>query len=274
VQNRSKYWIFFFLISITVIFIWDKIYLNERSFTLVFNAYLNSILIAVLAIIIVISASWLLSLLSSINNVLKQIVYFFMNQGILIPQVLIVLFGQTILNILIVSGHLNNSIEYMIYSSIILSFSLLSESLTFFINRIELLKERGFYESMTSLNIRKWRIVHFDILWDNSRKIIITKAVSLFATVFFIQVIVDFIISVGLSRDLSQFNFPPSLGTVLADTTSKEDLLYVQHIIKNPSLIKNLFYRHLQGISLVAMLFVTLLSMVKYSSEQLMRNKS
>ena len=271
-QDRSKFWIFFFIISVSIIFTWNSAYLNDRSFYLIRTAYFNSLVIAFCSIVLVLLLTWFLSVIAITGERIKRFVYFFMNQGILIPQVLIVLFGQAFLNKLILSGFINSAFEYILFSSMILSIALFSETLTFFNNRIELLKERGFYEAMTSLKISKWRIVHFDILWDNSRKIIITKAVALFATVFFLQVIVDFIISVGLSRDLNQFNFPPSLGTVLADTTSKEDLLYVQHIFKNPGLIKNLFFRHLQGISIVAMFFVTLLSLVKYSSEKLSRN--
>jgi hypothetical protein len=87
-----------------------------------------------------------------------------------------------------------------------------------------------------------------------------------FGMAIFLQCSIDFIISVGLSTQASSVNFPVTLGSLLAKIDSKQDILAIGYAITHWSHIDNLFFEHLQGITVAFLLVFTLLCMYHISN--------
>ncbi|RMF56578.1 MAG: hypothetical protein D6748_13145, partial [Calditrichaeota bacterium] len=77
---------------------------------------------------------------------------------------------------------------------------------------------------------------------------------------------IDFIISVGLSTEVSSVNLPVTLGSLLAKIDSKQDILAIGHTLMNPGYIGNLFFEHLQGITVAFLIVFSLICMYKISN--------
>jgi hypothetical protein len=72
---------------------------------------------------------------------------------------------------------------------------------------------------------------------------------------------VDFIISVGLSTDVSSVNLPVTLGSLLAKIDSKQDILAIGYSLTHLGYIIRLPFEHLQGISVSFIIVFTLVCM-------------
>jgi hypothetical protein len=114
--------------------------------------------------------------------------------------------------------------------------------------------------------VKESRIINIEILWKNSRAHLLHKLVAIFGISIFLQCSIDFIISVGLTTDVSSTNFPSTLGSVLAKMDSKQDILAVSTVLVNPSYLPNLLTNHLQGISVAFIIVFTLLCMYQISN--------
>jgi hypothetical protein len=60
---------------------------------------------------------------------------------------------------------------------------------------------------------------------------------------------------------VSLSNFPATLGSLLAKLDSKQDILAIGSALVNPSGLGDLFFRHLQGITVAFVIVFTLLCM-------------
>ena len=114
--------------------------------------------------------------------------------------------------------------------------------------------------------IPEWRIINFDILWKNSRAQILNKLIAVFGMSIFLLCSIDFIISVGLTTDINTINLPVTLGSLLAKVDSKQDVLAIGHTLFNPGYFPNLFFKHLQGISVAFLIVFTLICIFKISN--------
>jgi hypothetical protein len=77
---------------------------------------------------------------------------------------------------------------------------------------------------------------------------------------------VDFILSVGLSTEVSSVNLPVTLGSFLAKTDSKQDILAIGYALLHPSQLSGLFFEHLQGLSIAFIIVFSLFSIFKISN--------
>jgi hypothetical protein len=125
---------------------------------------------------------------------------------------------------------------------------------------------------MLCSGVRESRIINFDILWKNSIAHIAQKLVSTFAMAIFLQCSIDFIISVGLSTDVSLTNFPVTLGGMLATMDSKQDILAISMLFEEIGYWPNLLFRHLQGVSAAFSLVFTLVCMYRVSNGLIRRH--
>jgi hypothetical protein len=82
----------------------------------------------------------------------------------------------------------------------------------------------------------------------------------------FLQCSVDFIISVGLSTDVSQVTLPITLGSMLARIDSKQDILAIGHALTHPSYAHNLVFGHLQGLTVAFVIVFTLVCIYHISN--------
>ena len=74
------------------------------------------------------------------------------------------------------------------------------------------------------------------------------------------------ILSIGLSTKISSVNFPITLGNLLARIDSKQDILAIGHSLMNPTYFSNLFFEHLQGITIAFIIVFTLICIYKISN--------
>jgi ABC-type dipeptide/oligopeptide/nickel transport system permease subunit len=120
-------------------------------------------------------------------------------------------------------------------------------------------RKSDFFHAMLCCGIKESRIINVEILWKNSLSHVLHKLVSLFGVVILLQCSIDFIISVGLSTDVSVSNFPITLGNLLAKLDSKQDILALGSTLIHPTYASRILFQHLQGVSVAFIIVFTLL---------------
>ena len=131
--------------------------------------------------------------------------------------------------------------------------------------RISYFRKSDFFNAMLVCGIKERTIINSEILLKSSLGHILNKLIAIFGSTIFLQCSVDFILSVGLSTKVSSVNFPVTLGNLLARIDSKQDILAIGHTILNPSYFGNLFFEHLQGITIALLLVFSLVCIYKIS---------
>ncbi len=269
-QNDIR-WLLFWLIGIQVLLVWDKLFLNAPAFKLLEKAFLNSFVIGFFVILFSIILAWGIinisyKLRSNNNSTGFYILTFIINLIRSIPQILGVLIGYIILTIILNDEIFKNEISVLIFIAFIISIFVFLELYDELEARIEHYKKSDFYPAMLVCGISEYRIINYEILFKNSIANIFHKLLSLFGVALFLQCSIDFIVSVGLSNDVSLSNFPITLGGLLAKMDSKQDILALGKTITDPLYFFNLFFKHLQGISVAFVIVFTLLSIFKISN--------
>jgi len=125
--------------------------------------------------------------------------------------------------------------------------------------RIAYFMTRDYYDAMRVCGIKESRIINYEIILKNSLAHLLNKLISIFGITIFLQCSVDFIISIGLTQQASSINFPYTLGSLLAKIDSKQDILAIGHTLTHPGYIGNLFFQHLQGITIAFIIIFTLI---------------
>jgi ABC-type dipeptide/oligopeptide/nickel transport system permease subunit len=133
-------------------------------------------------------------------------------------------------------------------------FDLLRERITYF-------SRRDFFNAMRVCGIKERYIINREIIWRSSRIHIINKLIAIFGISIFLLCSVDFIISVGLSTEVSSVNLPVTLGSLLAKIDSKQDILAIGHTISHLGYAVRLPFEHLQGITIAFIIIFTLVCM-------------
>ena len=141
----------------------------------------------------------------------------------------------------------------------------LTISLFVFYEIVDMLRERiayyrtlDYYDAMLVCGIKESRIINHEIILKNSLAHLLNKLIYLFGITIFLQCSVDFIISIGLTQEASTVNFPYTLGSLLAKIDSKQDILAIGYTLTNPEYIRNLFFQHLQGITIAIIIIFSL----------------
>jgi ABC-type dipeptide/oligopeptide/nickel transport system permease subunit len=191
---------------------------------------------------------------------------FFLNLIRSIPQIVGVLFGYIFITVLIDKGVLRGSFTIFPLIAFSMSLFIFLELVDLMRDRIEHYKKLDFYDAMRVCGIKEGRIVNFDILWKNSRIHIFNKLIAIFGSAVFLQCSVDFIISVGLSTNVSAVNLPTTLGSLLAKIDSKQDILAIGHTLTHPDYFPRLFFGHLQGLTVAFLIVFTLMSVYHISN--------
>jgi len=94
-----------------------------------------------------------------------------------------------------------------------------------------------------------------------------------FGYAVFLQCSVDFIISVGLSTDVNEVTLPVTLGGLLASIDSKQDILAVGYTLTHPGYIGNLFFEHLQGLTVAFLIVFSLFCVYNIANGWAERNR-
>jgi ABC-type dipeptide/oligopeptide/nickel transport system permease subunit len=264
-RHRDMRWLFIWCISVTTLGIWDVVFLNRPALKRVVSGFVNTFTIALLVIVFTLALGWVATvtlhfLESRRRHVAYLLVSFVLNLVRSVPQIVGILFGYIAVNALATSGALTSRLALFVLLAVWMSLFIFLELVDLMRERIDHYRALDFYSAMQVCGVPERRIVNFDILWKNSRIHIFNKLISVFGMAVFLQCSVDFIISVGLSSEVSAVNLPPTLGSLLAKIDSKQDILMIGHSILHPGYAGNLFLQHLQGVTVAFLIVFTLLS--------------
>jgi ABC-type dipeptide/oligopeptide/nickel transport system permease subunit len=176
-----------------------------------------------------------------------------------IPQVIGILFGYIGVGILMQQGILPSGAAVYPMLALCMSVFIFLEMADCMRERIEHYQKLDFYNAMRVCGIPEGRIINFNILWKNSRIHIFNKLISVLGAAVFLQCSVDFIISVGLSAKANEVTLPATLGNLLANIDSKQDILAIGNTLTHPAYAGHLFFEHLQGVTVAFCIVFSLL---------------
>jgi hypothetical protein len=176
-----------------------------------------------------------------------------------VPQILGMIAGYTVLTAFLQDEMIGSSALQLLWMAGWTSAFLFLEVADLVVERIRYYRSLDFFPAMLSCGVKPARIVHVEILQKNSASHLIHKAIALFGTALYLQCSVDFIISVGLSTDVSLSNFPVTLGSLLARMDSKQDILAIGRALTDFSYFPQLLILHLQGITIAFTIVFSLL---------------
>jgi len=269
--QKDKLWLIIWLSTTAILGLWNFLFLNRPALKQVTNGFLNTASVAILVVIFSLLLGFFITLIlvrleSSKYHLPYYAITFILNLIRSIPQIVGILFGYVWITYLISTNALSGSWTIISLIALIMSVFIFLEIVDLMRERIDHYKKVDFYNAMRVCGISETRIINFDILWKNSRVHILNKLIAIFGIAIFLQCSVDFIISVGLSTDVSAVNLPTTLGSLLAKIDSKQDILAIGNTLTNPGYFSNIFFEHLQGVTVAFLIVFTLLSIYKISN--------
>ena len=257
------------LAGLAALGVWDALFLNKPAFTLIRTAFANTLIACSLVVVLSLAMGWsvgvLLHFLETRYRALYLAATFVLNLIRSIPQIVGILIGYVILTLLIQEEILRSQLSQLAWMALVISLFVFLEIVDLVRERIAYYSKLDFFYAMLCCGIKEGRVVNREILWKNSRAHLLYKAVSIFGAAIFLQCSIDFIVSVGLSTEVSLSNFPVTLGNLLAKLDSKQDILAIGRSFTNVSHLPSLLFQHLQGVSIAAIIVFTLFCVYKIS---------
>ncbi len=257
-------WALVWAAGIGVMWLWDLMFLNAPAFAQVRLALFNSLLGGALVVVFSMLFGWGSALLMDaleqrgVRSVYLVLTFLF-DLIRSIPQIVGILLGDVVLTAFIIEGSLRSPLLQLILMSMAVSLFVFLEVMDLIRERIDHYRKLDFVDAMLCCGIPMQRIINVEILRKNSAAHLVHKAVAVFGMAIFLQCSIDFIISVGLSTDVSSANFPVTLGSLLARMDSKQDILAIGLTLADPSYLGALMTRHLQGLTVAATIIFTLI---------------
>jgi ABC-type dipeptide/oligopeptide/nickel transport system permease subunit len=269
IARQDILWLGIWIGGLLLLGIWDAFFLNPPAFLLVRTAFANTLLACSLVLLLSLLLGWstgiLLHFLETRHRSLYLVTTFCLNFLRSIPQIVGALIGYVILTFFLVHDLSQSQISQLAWMAFVIALFVFQEVADLVRERIAHYSRLEFFHAMLSCGISEGRIVNREILWKNSRAHMLNKLVSIFAMAMFLQCSIDFIVSVGLSTDVSLSNFPVTLGSLLAKLDSKQDILAVGTVLRDVTAFPSLLFEHLQGISTASIIVFTLFCMYRIS---------
>ena len=271
VRRPDLLWTFIWAGGLLLLWSWLAVYLNSPARSLLTSALFNTLLGASLVVCTALLLGWQTGvMLHALEKHGPRIVYLPLSFGSdlfrSIPQILGMLAGYVVLTALIRDETLRIPLLQLVAMSIVTALFLFLEVSDLVRSRIAHFENLEFVNALLVCGVSERVIVNREILLKNSLVHIIQKGVALFGRAIFLLCSIDFIISVGLGSDVSLSNFPVTLGNMLANLDSKQDILAVGTVFFDSSALGGLFVEHLQGVSVAFVIVFTLLCMYKISN--------
>ncbi len=271
-REKDKLWLLLWLAGLTGLGIWDALFLNAPAFARLQTGFVNTLVIAILVICLTLVLGWSVGVGGYFwdqwrNRIPYLTLTFFLNLIRSIPQIVGILIGYVLITLGMQQGLSTPGGSAVIFQiALTISLFVFLELVDLIRERIEYFKQRDFYNAMRVCGISEGRIINREILWKNSLAHIFNKLISIFGATIFLLCSIDFIISVGLTTEVSSVNLPVTLGSLLAKIDSKQDVLAIGYTLTHPGYVRNLFFKHLQGISVAFLIVFTLLCIYKISN--------
>jgi ABC-type dipeptide/oligopeptide/nickel transport system permease subunit len=264
-RHKDSRWSILFLGGLCVAGIWDVLFLNKPALRFVITGFVNTFEIACLVVVITLAIAWGVTLSLHYfegrrNKTGYMLVMFILNMIRSIPQIIGILFGYVAVSIMVQNGVVHSNLVIFPLLAVSISLFVFIEFVDLMRERIAHFKKLDFYSAMRVCGISEARIINIDILWKNSRIHILNKLISVFGAAIFLQCSVDFIISVGLSTDVNASTLPATMGSMLANIDSKQDILAIGYALTHPLYVGNLFFEHLKGLSVAFLIVFSLMS--------------
>lgn len=270
-ENSDRFWMGAWVAGLGALWLWDIAFLNRPALAQLEKAFANTLLGGVLVVVFTLvlghaTALGLYFLERRPGRVPYLLFTFLLNLLRSIPQIVGILIGYVILTFFIQHDVLRSSYTQIVWTAFLISLFTFQELVDVIRERIEHFRQSDFFDAMLCSGVRESRIINVDVLWRNSLAHIVHKLIATFGRAVFLQCSIDFIISVGLSTDVSLSNFPPTLGGLLATMDSKQDILAVSVVFSDPGYLGQLLVRHLQGISVAFLIVFTLICIHKIAN--------
>ncbi len=277
-SRKDLAWLLAWLGGLMVVWTWNMAFLNQPAFVRLGNASLNTLFVGAFVVVVSCLMGWLgglaLNTLSEARNKSGYLLLTFLFNLIRsVPQIVGVLIGYVILTMLIRADILRSELSQLIWMGCVISVFVFLEIADLVRERIQYFKSLDFVDAMLCCGIKESRIINIDILFKNSRAHLVHKMISVFGITIFLLCSIDFIISVGLSTDVSLSNFPTTLGGLLAKLDSKQDILAISSVLTDIGSIGTLFFEHLQGVSTAFIIVFTLLCLYNISNAFVKRHR-
>lgn len=269
-RHKGRLWFAIWITGLMALGIWDTAFLNRPARMLLQTACINTLIAGFLVVLFSLILGWCTGVVTHFLERRQHAMYlgltFLLNIIRSIPQIIGMLAGYIFLTILIEQDILRTQLSQIVWMALVTSTVVFLEVADLVRERIAYYNKLDFFPAMLCCGIKESRIINREILWKNSRAHLLHKMISLFGTAVFLQCSIDFIISVGLSTDVSLSNFPVTLGSLLAKLDSKQDILAIGSVFSSNANAMSLLFEHLQGISIVAVIVFTLLCVYKISN--------
>ncbi|MEW6512226.1 MAG: hypothetical protein AB1428_14850 [Bacteroidota bacterium] len=264
-------WCAFWTGGMAILWLWLKGNLNQPALTQIETACVNTLVGALGVVTCSLLLGWGTAMvLHYLDRPRRRKAYlavsFLLNLLRSVPQMVGMLLGYVALTILIRGEVLPTKLAQLLAVSGITSLFIFQEVADLIRERIRHFMQSDFVNALLVCGVPEITVINREILRKNSFAYLVQKAVSVFGTGVFLVCSIDFIISVGLSTDVSLSNFPVTLGSMLAKLDSKQDILVIGTALIEPRLIPTLFVEHLQGVSVALIIVFTLLSVYKISN--------
>jgi ABC-type dipeptide/oligopeptide/nickel transport system permease subunit len=277
-RSKDRLWVLFWLSGMSILWIWDSLFLNAAALDRVQTAFLHTCVTGLLVVLFTTLLGWMTGVgfhLMERNGSRPLYTLFSLLADTIrsVPQILIVLVGYVVLTVLVRMEILLSTMSQLVWIAGTITLALFLEVADTVRSRIEYFRSLDFVDAMLCCGISEFRIINIDIVWRNSRAHLLHKMIAIFGMSLFLQCSTDFIVSVGLSTDVSLSNFPLTLGSLLATLDSKQDILAFSGIFFQPGYITVLLIRHLQGLSVAFTIIFTLLSLYKIGNGFVRRHK-
>jgi ABC-type dipeptide/oligopeptide/nickel transport system permease subunit len=264
-EHRKDFlWLLLWLGGLFAVAAWLLMFLNEPARLRVQTAFFNTMLGAVIVVVSALLLGWsaAMALLAFERNGSRG-PYLTMTFGLnllrSVPQMVGMLVGYAVVTALILGGSLPSPFEQILFTSLVTSLFVFQEVVDLIRERVRHFEQLDFVNALLVCGVAPRVIINREILLKNSLSYLIQKSVSLFGRAIFLICSIDFIISVGLSTEVSLVNLPTTLGSMLANLDSKQDVLVIGSVVSDPGLFPTLFFEHLQGISVAFLIVYSLL---------------
>jgi ABC-type dipeptide/oligopeptide/nickel transport system permease subunit len=250
---------------------WLGLYLNAPARALVGAACLHTFSGAVAAVAAALVMGWGAGLLlhfleSSRRRSAYLALSFVLNLLRSVPQIVGMLIGYVIVTGLTLNEALTSDTSRILATSLVTALFVFQEVVDLIRERIRHFESLEFVSALLVCGVPSRVIINREILLKNSMAYIVQKSVALFGRAIFLICSIDFIVSVGLSSEVSLSNLPVTLGSMLAKLDSKQDILAIGSALTDARVIPTLFVEHLQGISVAFLIVYTLLCVYRIAN--------
>jgi hypothetical protein len=277
-SRRDTLWTLLWVGAMGALFAWDGAFLNAPAFARLRTALFNTLLGGMLVVAFSGIMGWTVGvgrhfLVASGFRWTHRSVDFLLSVIRSVPQIIGVLIGYVIITRFIQSESLVDPLLIILWTSFVVSLFVFLEVADLIQERIAYFVRLDFVNAMLVCGIPERRIINREILWKNSISHLIHKSIAVFGMAIFLQCSIDFIVSVGLSHDVSASNFPTTLGSMLSKLDSKQDILAIGRSFGDPSRLGDLLLNHLQGTSTAFAIVFTLLCVYQIGNGYVQRHK-